>query len=255
MSRNGFSLVELMVALLLGSLISIAATQLFLVNRQTENLQQGVAYVQDQGRFALDYVGRDFMQAGHDPLGAVQPFQFSGDADKISTDGTLMDTVVLEVHDGLDCVGNGSYTGLKKYSVVSNSLRCTYWSAAGDPVTSAIIDGVAAFKVLYGIDFDKWGTSGYGRAEVYTNSTGAASLLDFSDAANKNNRIVSVRFGLLLSSEGVVTRETPLTPTTIKVLNTTFNSGTGAGQINFADGRLYRVFSSTIEIRNQVESI
>ena len=52
-SLQGLSLVELMVALLLGSFVAVAATQLFLINQSTNNLQNGLSSVQDQGRYGI----------------------------------------------------------------------------------------------------------------------------------------------------------------------------------------------------------
>lgn len=250
--RNGFSIVELMVALLLGSLIAIAATQLFLVNRQTENLQQGIASVQDQGRFAVSYVSRDLMQAGHSLNGSIEPFVFTGDSDKISEDNTKYDVVVFDVRDGVDCVGNAPYSGLKKYWVEDHGLRCTYWKPAEvEPtkVTGTIVDGVEAFQVQYGIDYDAFGASGHGMADVYTNADGARTLL----AADPAKRIVSARFALLLSSPGIVSTDTEFAPASMQVLDRTYNHGTGTTNVKLQDGRLYRVFSSTVPIRNQMD--
>lgn len=250
--RNGFSIVELMVALLLGSLVAIAATQLFLVNRQTSNLQQGIASVQDQGRFAMDYISRDLMQAGHDPAGAVQPFIFTGDTDEISKDGTKYDPIAFQVRNGFDCLGNTSYSGLKIYSVTDKGLRCSYTSSSGRQVSGTIIDGVEAFQVQYGIDYDKFGEAGYGQADVYTDATGASSLI--SGASKK--RIVSARIALLLSSAGVVSTDTAALPaSSIDVLDKTYEEGAGDSNVNLRDGRLYRVFSTTVTIRNQVDQI
>lgn len=254
-TRNGFSLVELMVALLLGSLIAIAATQLFLVNRQTENLQLGLTAVQDQGRFATDYLKRDLMQAGHNLSGSVQPFVFAGDANKISVDGNKHDTVVFDVRDGVDCVGNASYSGLKKYTVVNtststNGLQCTYWApATGHQTTGVIIDGVESFQVQYGIDYDTSGMAGHGLADAYTDAAGAKMALE----ADAKKRIVSVRFAMLLSSPGVVSTDTDFAPGSVQVLDKTFNTGTDSSTVNLQDGRLYRVFGSTATIRNQMD--
>lgn len=253
--RNGFSIVELMVALLLGSLIAIAATQLFLVNRQATNLQLGISSVQDQGRFALDYMTRDLMQAGHDSTGvAVQPFIFTGDTEEISKDDPKYDSIAFQVHNGFDCLGNISYSGVKIYSVAvaNKGLRCSYTSSTGRQVSGTIIDGVEAFQVQYGIDYDKSGEAGFGQADVYTDATGASSLIS---AASKK-RIVSARFALLLSSAGIVSTDAAALPaSSIDVLDKKYEAGTGDSNVNLRDGRLYRVFSNTVSIRNQVDQI
>jgi len=249
--HNGFSIVELMVALLLGSLISIAATQLFLVNRQTENLQQGLSSVQDQGRFALDFMSRDFMQAGHDPNGAVQPFVFTGAVDSFSEDNPKYDVIAFQVRDGFNCLGKDGYSGVKVYYVKDHGLLCSYTAVSGKETSGTIIDGVESLQVQYGIDYDAFGSTGYGQADVYTNATIAKGLI----APPSKKRIVSVRFALLLSSPRVVSTDTSFQPDTIDVLDKTFTSGTGTNTVDLKDGRLYRVFSSTVTIRNQVDQI
>ncbi|MFZ5560103.1 MAG: PilW family protein [Pseudomonadota bacterium] len=64
---RGFSMLELMVAMALGLLISAAAIQLFLANQMSLNFQRGMNDVQANGRFAIDQMTREFMLAGLGP--------------------------------------------------------------------------------------------------------------------------------------------------------------------------------------------
>jgi len=52
----GFTLIELMVSLALGLIIMLAATQLFVTNQLSFSLQRGMGNVQENGRFAIDYI-------------------------------------------------------------------------------------------------------------------------------------------------------------------------------------------------------
>ena len=70
-SQQGFSLVELLVALLLGSLIAAAGIQLLLTSSQTYRLQSGTSEVQEGGRFSIEYMIRDIRLAGHGMGGAA----------------------------------------------------------------------------------------------------------------------------------------------------------------------------------------
>lgn len=63
-SQRGLSLVELMVAVTLGLVLIAGLIQVFLGNRQTQRLEQGVARVQEAGRLALDLLTRDLRAAG-----------------------------------------------------------------------------------------------------------------------------------------------------------------------------------------------
>ena len=64
-TQAGFTLVELMVALALGLLISAAAIQLFLGGLLTSRMQQANAELQNSGVFGLDYVARDLRLANY----------------------------------------------------------------------------------------------------------------------------------------------------------------------------------------------
>lgn len=66
-AQRGQSLIELMVALALGLVISGAAIQLFLANQITVNFQRGMNDVQANGRFAIDQMVRDIRLSGLGP--------------------------------------------------------------------------------------------------------------------------------------------------------------------------------------------
>lgn len=64
-SQHGFSLVELMIALFIGSLLILGAVQVFGASRAAYQMSEGIARVQENGRFALDFLQRDIRMAGH----------------------------------------------------------------------------------------------------------------------------------------------------------------------------------------------
>lgn len=64
---RGFSMLELMVAMALGLLISAAAIQLFIANQVSMNFQRGMNDVQANGRFAIDQMVRDIRLSGLGP--------------------------------------------------------------------------------------------------------------------------------------------------------------------------------------------
>lgn len=78
---RGFSLVELMIALALGSVVTAGVVQLFVANSETHNLLVGQSRMQESARFALDFIGRQVRQAGYrgcfaeaaDPFSTIQP--------------------------------------------------------------------------------------------------------------------------------------------------------------------------------------
>jgi type IV pilus assembly protein PilW len=64
-SSRGLSLVELMVALALGMVISIGIFEIFRSTRVTYQLDEGLARAQENGRFAMEFLSQDIRHAGH----------------------------------------------------------------------------------------------------------------------------------------------------------------------------------------------
>ena len=70
LKQKGFTLVELLVSLTLGLLVSAAAMQLFYTGQKSAMMQQGSSNLLNSGYFGLDYIVRDLRLAN---LGASQP--------------------------------------------------------------------------------------------------------------------------------------------------------------------------------------
>jgi len=66
---RGFSLIELMVALLLGLLVLGAAVGIFVSNRQVYSATEGLGRIQENVRFAFELMARDIREAGGNPCG------------------------------------------------------------------------------------------------------------------------------------------------------------------------------------------
>ena len=64
-SHRGLSLVELLVALALGLVITLAVTQIFLSNKSVYSLQDAMARNQENGRFAVENISDDIRMAGY----------------------------------------------------------------------------------------------------------------------------------------------------------------------------------------------
>ncbi|MEF3080745.1 PilW family protein [Luteimonas sp. SMYT11W] len=63
--ERGVSLIELMVALAIGTLLILGLVQVFGASRTAYQLSSGLGRVQENGRFALDLLQRDIRMAGH----------------------------------------------------------------------------------------------------------------------------------------------------------------------------------------------
>lgn len=62
---RGVSLIELMVALLIGAVLVLGLVQVFSASRTAYQLSEGMSRVQENARFAMDYLQRDIRMAGH----------------------------------------------------------------------------------------------------------------------------------------------------------------------------------------------
>lgn len=63
--ETGFSIVEFSVATTIALIIMAAVTQVYLSSRTTYGVQEGLSRVQENGRFAIDFISRDVRMAGY----------------------------------------------------------------------------------------------------------------------------------------------------------------------------------------------
>ncbi|MFV2091204.1 MAG: PilW family protein, partial [Pseudomonadales bacterium] len=63
--QKGFSLVEMMLAMALGLIVVTGIVQLFIGNSQSSNLISGQARLQENARFAFDFISRAARRAGY----------------------------------------------------------------------------------------------------------------------------------------------------------------------------------------------
>lgn len=63
--QNGFSLIELMIALVIGLILVGGVIQVFVGSKVTYSTQAALSKVQENGRFAMSFLARDIRQAGY----------------------------------------------------------------------------------------------------------------------------------------------------------------------------------------------
>ena len=174
----GFTLIELMVGLTLGLLLSLVMAQLFNNTSSANRATEDGARVQENARFAIDVIGRTVRIAGYknDPRAdSTLVFPTSERAlDGTNGAGTASDTLIVRFQGGgavtgtadntiLDCLGNPvapDYTvtynkAYNRFAIATgadgrNALFCSNNSAAL-PGTE-LVPGVEAMQVLYGED-------------------------------------------------------------------------------------------------------
>lgn len=227
--HKGFGLVELMVALVLGVLVSGAAMQLLLTNQQTFALQDANSNMQDDGQMLLRYMMADLRQAGRGSAiaGTVDPVIFDTAQPAFSKEGgTGPDELVIRFFGTRDCQGGADINGAditNRYFVNGGVLSCSGSLSAG---SVELMPRVENFQVQYGID---------------TTSDGVVSVGRWVNVADVGTSpVVAIRFAVLISSDREI--NVGSAASTHYVLDQVVTAPN--------DARLRKVFGSTVYIRN-----
>ena len=210
-TQRGLSIPELMIALTIGALVTLAAGILLGIANASYAAQLDAAAVDDGGRYALDLVARAVRQAGLrdwesiDPVVGIDPLappRIAGlDARSIAKTGNGIDDPLPDAVNGSDvlalryhgagpapdgdgsavnCAGFPVHAGADGWSIFyvarnaqgEAELRCKYRGASAWGA-DAVVAGVDTFQVLYAVDTD---TPGDGVANVYLNADGVNAL-------------------------------------------------------------------------------
>ena len=252
MTRNkqtGLSLIELMIAMVLGLLVIAGVGEVFLSGRAAQNLQQRIGAVQENGRFALLFLQRDIRMAGFPKVGVPPIDAFNKAAQPAVTcpsplttaaitcdgGGTVSDEIAVSYQGTADCLGQAVAGGVvvNTFYIDTRRLMCRgNGNAQGQP----LVDGIENMQILYGEDFDAPDTPGRGYADRYVRA---------DDVVNWNN-VVAVRVAVLASSvDSVIGDDAAVTPT-YRLLDV---AGVGPLPTNVRG----RVFTTTIEVRNRTQ--
>ncbi len=182
--QQGFSLIELMIAITLGMVLMGAALQFIIATKETYSLNDDISRIQENGRIALDIIVQDLQMAGYRTpmsgsgtmpnfflMNATVAGSFLADGGAAAmTDGlpNTSDRLAIQFDpppdDGSeqDCVGNAVGAGtllVNVYTVADpdldgiNSLFCQgfdadagAWLGAG---AQPLVDGIDSIQVLY----------------------------------------------------------------------------------------------------------
>lgn len=202
--QAGFSLVELMIALVLGTIIVLGAVGLFITNQRTFQLQQNLTDVQQQGGFTQGFLVNDLRQIGYVPDGVAGAASFGVAFSAITVNGVnfsassngagaASDVLTFTFAGTQDCGGTSVASDTQiaeSYSVdADGNLQCL-GSLTKTNVT--LLSGVASFQVLYGMDTVE---NQQPIAAAYATATAAASMKnDKGNAA----QVVALRVAYLV---------------------------------------------------------
>ena len=225
---SGLSLVELMIAAMLGMVLLAGVISLFIGSKQSYRVQDQLSNVQTDGRFAMMFMERFVENAGwYEELApsipsAIETLQTS-DGGGVASDSIA---VQVEVPAGTEVDCNGSVavgtTLINRFYVNGTTLLC---QGNGGSAAQPIVENVESFQVLYGVDTD---ADGVVNQYVTATSIGAAT------------NVIAVQIALLMATNDNVASESK--SESFNVLDVSINTD---------DSRLRRVFQKTIMLPNQ----
>jgi len=260
---NGFSVIELMVALAITAFLLIGLVQIFSSVRASYDLQEGLGRLQENARFANTFMNDQLRETGYFPfaehenpaidIGFNFPSILTGSVPPPltvnSTDGggTTSDTLEVNIFDERDCSGNlnpptttgnpaiGQKQIVFSHDAVDNELQftCRYnpTPAVGAPTpvvinNQPVLNNVETLQFQYGED-----QTGNGSVDVYVDAGNWLAV----------GNVVAIRVGMILTSPDIGTL--PADAQVINLLNTNFPAS--------GERELRRPVVFNINLRNQ----
>jgi type IV pilus assembly protein PilW len=258
--QNGFTLVELMVAMTVGLFLTAGMISLFIGSKQSYRATEALSRLQENGRFALEYLSRDVRQVGFRQIvGAstaaplpnfIRGWDGSSTAPTLTAPSvTLTDytpnTDIFRVRAEYDAnsaiIGGAGLTAGRRhifYYIANDSGEPALWQQIVDDagivvVKNVIVEGVSDMQVRYGLDTIN---NNVHQIDSYATAAGVADW----------DQVVAVRIDLLLRSSENNLTENPMSLPFEKNSGSFFSAPTG-------DRRMYQVFSTTIALRNKLK--
>jgi type IV pilus assembly protein PilW len=122
-SQTGFTLIELMIAMLLGAFLIGGIIQIFIGSRQTYRMQENLSRLQENGRFVMDFITRDNRMMG-----------FQGCASRSITPNVIIDPKNPNPNPAPATLAGGLSTPLVGSNNVANNWSASACGAANDCV-------------------------------------------------------------------------------------------------------------------------
>jgi prepilin-type N-terminal cleavage/methylation domain-containing protein len=188
--QKGFTLIELMVAIVIATLLMLGLVEIFGSARASYNLQEGLGRLQENARFANTFISRAVRETGYFPIAEVldpntqlgfvlDTTQIPAPIDQaISQDGggTNPDTLAISTFTDRDCNGQpnpnldprGRPAFFRKLTIFSIApsffnrlpslqMECRYGPVGGPlavQFNETVVQGIETLQVQYGIDTD-----------------------------------------------------------------------------------------------------
>jgi len=145
--QSGLSLIELMIALVLGLIVVSAVFNTYLGSTRSSRFSQGLQQIQENGRYGITTLQRGIRLAGYTPDDNInEPFDIINSSDS---------QIVVQLTDTHDCNGQptagvgGIAINTYAHDDVNSTITCT-GNVNGEAMP--VVEGVEAIRFLWGID-------------------------------------------------------------------------------------------------------
>ncbi|NVJ68412.1 MAG: PilW family protein [Gammaproteobacteria bacterium] len=226
--QKGFSLIEMMVAMLIGLIIIAAVYIVFLSSQKSYRLSTGMMQVNDNGQFLVQFLQSDFQKAGwvdtdvESPEGHSLAMPVKDLLNNQKAGNSLnSDQITVRYYANQACDGAAAVNGVieNTYQLVvvndKTELQCN---------GIALASNVESFQLEYGVLTNN--------GIEYKDANGIADL----------SLIKTIRFAFIVASDRQNITSSK---------NSTINNVLGEGPLNFSDGRYRQVFGSTVVLNNR----
>lgn len=237
--QRGFSLIELMIAMVIGLFLLLGVIQVFVGSRMTYQVHEGIGRIQENGRFAIEILSRQVRKAGFRSSFRLSESTIFGAGNRVldgrnnvaggGTDSVVAgsDKLIIRYQGdtdgaGIDCLGNSLAAGATAVVVFmvneDRALHCAVNPANIDTaVGQPLIEGVSDMQLLFG------------ERTIDVSTTPSTQNFRYVTANNVTawNNVVSVRITLFVDSIVAV-------------------------DADLADGRLVIPYTSTVTVRNRI---
>lgn len=263
--QAGVTLVSLLIAAAIGIFLIATVIKIYLDSKDSFRVRDLVAEVAENERFALEEMRRVLVMAGRKILAMedlqpgrrpLPPVQTAASAGTGIVDGGTdeSDVIAVRYRQGPSC---GKYLQIEtacrpaeiRFMIQDGKLICaqtTYLDTSGNcsttpsTTTRTLISGAHRLKALYGVDDD---ADGFANRYLTASQIEDDTLVSApSGGASPWSRVVSIRFALLLGSEGELPKDYQPDEQSLNML--------GLNVTPPDNTHLYKVVTSTLAFRN-----
>ena len=273
--QDGMTIVELLIAMGLGIFLMAGVIQVFLGSKQTFTTINAQSHMQENGRFAMDFMARILRHSGYttdinideilDPILRQATFAASANFAEGTAVTGANNTVAPELKDGTDVVrvrieGSndspvndclGVPIAADQWSEVSyfvnddSQFQCQTVNAGGT-TTATLVEGIDDLQIQYGVN-----VGGVVDNFVFpaADDRPDEQLLTASKFVNADDmsaddweNVVSIKVAMLSSSA-----DTPLDKSVAQTYDVLDNA-----TVSYQDGKARQIFTQTISLRNPV---